>query len=336
MDNIRAAHINGRKGKGHYIEVKMVDSDPDKYLGRIHRMLVNKTFRNSRYKIFIKHGIKDREIYKLPYFPDRIVQHAIMRVLEPIWERSLIRDTYSAIKGRGIHDGVSRMKTFLRDEYGTRYCLKMDVRHFYPSVDHDVMRMVVRKKIKCPGTLWLLDEIIGSAPGIPIGNYLSQYLGNLYLSGFDWWIKGTERVKYYARYCDDIVILHHDKSYLHELRKKCSEYLGRNLRLKIKDNWQVFPVKSRGIDFLGYRFFGQYTLIRKRIANDFKRKVRYIAYNYSELSHQKIVNRIMSYYGWLKHGNGYNLWMAHITPGIAQIVDDSCNKSGTHNPMEKI
>ena len=334
MDNLAGAHRNAKKRKTHYTEVKMVDSDPGLFLGHIHRMLRDKTFRNSDYEIFVKRGRKNREIYKLPYYPDRIIQHAAMQVLEPIWERTLIRDTYSAIKGRGIHDGVRRMKRFLQDEPGTRYCLKMDVRKFYPSVDHDILRDVVRRKIKCPDTLWLMDEIIGSAPGIPIGNYMSQYFGNLYLSEFDWWMKGTHRLRYYARYCDDVVVLHHDKSYLHDLRRECADFLRDRLRLDLKSNWQVFPVAVRGVDFLGYRFFGSHTLIRKRIGQDFKRKVRLVALRYPKMTHSQIVNRIMSYYGWLKHGDGHNLWRSQITPGIRQIVAEACAKARTHNPME--
>ena len=157
----------------------------------IHDMLKNLTFKNSPYQVFLKktESGKIREIYKLPYFPDRIIHHCIMQIMEPIWFPTLIRDTYSSIKGRGIHDGVNRVKKALRDETGTRYCFKMDIKKFYPSVDHNVLKRVIRKKIKDRDLLWLLDEIIDSTKGLPIGNYLSQYFGNLYLSELYHWVK---------------------------------------------------------------------------------------------------------------------------------------------------
>ena len=153
---------------------------------------------------------KRREIYQLPYFPDRITHHAIMNILEPIWVSVFTSDTYSCIKNRGIHAAAKRLKRELKlDPEGTKYCLKIDVRKFYPSIDHEILKQVVRRKIKDKRLLWLLDEIIDSADGVPIGNYLSQYFANLYLAYFDHWIK-EERIKYYYRYADDIVILGSD------------------------------------------------------------------------------------------------------------------------------
>ncbi|MBF0258366.1 MAG: RNA-directed DNA polymerase, partial [Desulfamplus sp.] len=240
-------------------------------------------------------------IYKLPYFPDRIVHHCIMNVVEPIWEKTLIRDTYSSLKGRGVHDGVKRVKSFLKDKVGTQYCLKLDIKKFYPSIDHDILKRIIRKKVKCNNTLSLLDEIIDSAPGVPIGNYLSQYFGNLYLGELDHWCKEILRIRYYARYCDDIVVFSDNKQHLHEVYKQIELYCRETLNLNIKGNWQVFPTRVRGVDFLGYRFFGDYTLIRKRIVIEFKKKMKTGDVNKSSVS----------YYGWLKHGNGHRLWMKY-------------------------
>ena len=238
LSNIKLAHINARRGKLHYSEVKIVDANPERYFMKIYNMLKNKTFHNSRYKIFtIFDKGKERKIFKLPYFPDRIIHHCIMNILEPIWTKSLIADTYSSLKGRGIHKGVKRVKKVLRDREGTRYCLKMDIHKFYPSIDHNILKQVIRKKIKDKDLLWLLDEIIDSAEGIPIGNYLSQYFGNLYLSELDHWLKEQKRCKYLFRYCDDMVILYSNKRRLGELRKEISNYLNVNLNLVLKDNW---------------------------------------------------------------------------------------------------
>jgi RNA-directed DNA polymerase len=333
-DNIVLAHENARRGKRHYREVKMVDDDPEKYLGQIRDLLVNKTFRNSSYVVFdLEEGGKIRRIAKLPYYPDRIIHHCIMNVLEPIWMRLFVRDTYSSMKGRGGHDGLRRMHEFLKDEAGTTYCLKLDVRKFYPSVDHDILKQIVRRKIKCSDTLGLLDEIIDSAPGLPIGNYLSQYLANLYLTYFDHWVKEVKGMKYYARYCDDIVILNGDKARLHALMDEIHEYFGRELKLTVKPNWQVFPTRVRGIDFLGYRFFGSHTLIRKRIAKAFKTKANRIARLKQATAGD--VNGMMSYYGWFVHADGRNLWNKYV-PQIFRPIADACMLAGITNPIRRI
>jgi RNA-directed DNA polymerase len=306
IENIKLANKNAQKGKSKYSEVKLVNENPEKYILEIHNILKNKTFKNSEYEVFkrLDRG-KEREIFKLPYFPDRIIHHCIMQVLEPIWMKIFIQDTYASMKHRGIHAGVKRMKLFLKDKTNTQYCLKLDIKKFYPSIDHDILKKIVRKKIKCKDTLWILDEIIDSAKGLPIGNYLSQFLSNLYLAYFDHWIKEEKSIKYYSRYCDDIIVLHNSKEFLHVLLKDIKYYLETNLNLTVKHNWQIFPTKIRGIDFLGYRFFGKYTLIRKSISKEFLFKVKNL--NSKEILTKSNVCSLMSYFGWIIHGNGYNL-----------------------------
>lgn len=332
MDNIRNAHRNAKKGKSHYHEVQMVNANEEYYLPKIQDMLLNKTFRNSEYTTFMKlDSKKEREIFKLPYFPDRIIHHCIVQVLEPIWVNSLIADTYSSLKGRGIHKGVTRIKAALKDRENTTYCLKMDVRKFYPSIDHNILKTVLQQKIKDPDVMWILSEIIDSTDGVPIGNYLSQHFGNLYLSGFDHWMKEIQGCRYYFRYCDDIVILHSSKEHLAGLRLEVSRYLEQNLKLQLKNNWQVFPVDIRGIDFLGYRFYHTHTTLRKSIATRFKQTI-----SQTKKTNPKtigMVNSIMSYHGWMNYANCHNLRRCSIDTQIRSIVDELCTKNGTHNPL---
>ena len=335
MENIKLAHKNARKGKLYYSEVKMVENNPEKYFTEIHNMLKNKTFRNSEYEVFMrKDRGKEREIFKLPYFPDRIIHHCIMNILEPIWMKTLIKDTYSSLKGRGIHKGVKRVKLALKDRENTKYCLKMDVRKFYPSIDHDILKQTIRKKIKDKDLLWLLDEIIDSAKGVPIGNYLSQYFGNLYLSGLDHWLKEQKRCKYTFRYCDDICVLQSDKKHLSKSRKDISDYLRTELNLKLKDNWQIFPVDKRGIDFLGYRFFHDYILLRKSTATRFKRRMKQIKKRHKHLTPINILSGIMSYYGWMKYADCHRLQKKYIDNNIKRIVKIICITNKLHNPLE--
>ena len=334
MENIKLAHINARKGKAHYKEVQMVNANPEYHLSQIQDMLRDKTFKNSEYEIFIKNDSgKEREIYKLPYFPDRIIHHCIMNILEPIWVSTLITDTYSSLKGRGIHKGVIRITKALKNKDNTTYCLKMDVRKFYPSIDHDILKTIIKQKIKDQDVLWILDEIIDSTKGVPIGNYLSQHFGNLYLSGLDHFMKEQMGCKYYFRYCDDIVILHSDKTHLSNLRNVISNYLESNLNLTLKDNWQIFPVNKRGIDFLGYRFYHDHTLLRKSISTKFKQRINQIKKEHNNLTPINILSGIMSYNGWMKYSDSYNLKSKYIDAEIKSIVANVCSINGIHNPM---
>ena len=333
MENIKVAHVNARKGKSHYREVKQVDANPERYFKRIHYMLKNKAFHNSRYKVFNHFdGGKIRTIYKLPYFPDRIIHHCIMQVVEPIWISTLIPNTFACIKQRGIHKGVKKIKEALRDEIGTKYCLKCDVKKFYPSVEHDTLKAIIRKKIKDPDLLWLLDIIIDSAPGIPIGNYLSQHFGNLYLSEIDHKMKEVVRCKHYFRYCDDIVILHHSKEFLHNVKEQLIVWLF-DLKLTLKENWQIFPVDDRSIDFLGYKFFHRYILLRKSTATKFKKKMNWIKAHYKKMEPISIISTVMSYYGWLIHANCLNLIRCGIDYDIRNIVRKTCLQNKIHNPL---
>lgn len=331
MENITLAHKNAQKGKRHYTEVKRVNRHEGAYLDHLQTVLLAGQYRTSEYKVRVRKDTgKKRTIHVLPYYPDRIVHHCVMNVLEPIWERSLIRDTYSAIKGRGVHDGVRRLKKMLRDRDGTKYCLKMDVRKFYPSVDNETLKQILRLKTKCRDTLALLDEIVDSAPGIPIGNYLSQYFGNLYLSPFDHWVKEDLGARFYARYCDDMVILGSSKAWLHEVRKRISEYLQQNLNLELKGNWQVFPTGTRGIDFLGYRLFGERTLVRKSIAKRCKRRICKV----SRRTWLTCPNVVMSYYGWLKYADAQGLWLRCVDESVRRNVALACVQAGHTNPLQ--
>jgi len=295
--NLLLAEKNARRGKQHQYGVVTFDKDPEHKIIALHESLNNKTYKTSPYKTFNILDPKPREIFCLPYYPDRIVHHAIMIPLEKIFVSTFTSDTYSCIKRKGIHAAVRSVKKALKDKEGTKYCLKIDIKKFYPSVDHDILKQLLRKKIKDNDLLELLDEIIDSAPGLPIGNYLSQYLANFYLAYFDHWIKETMGVKNYWRYADDIVITLDNKQDLHRLRVAITEYLRDNLKLTVKGNYRVFLVASCGIDFLGYVFYHTHTRLRKGIKQNYFRM----------LSNNPNSKSKASYYGWMLHANCINL-----------------------------
>ncbi len=320
MENLILAHKNASRNKSWYKEVKEINRNKEYYLKQLQQSLIDKTYKTSDYETFIRNdGTKEREIFKLPYYPDRICQWAILQVIEPILLKKFTKDTYSSIPNRGIHSCYSEALKTLKDEENCKYCLKLDVKKFYPSIDREILKGIYRKVFKDDDLLWLLDEIINSADGdkgVPIGNYLSQYSGNLYLSEFDHWIKEEKRVKYYFRYMDDMVILSNDKNYLHSLRVDIQDYLNTRLNLTLKSNYQVFPTFTRGLDFVGYRFFKDYILLRKSTCKKFKEKMLKIKLKIErgkELNYTDYC-AVQSYKGWLKWCNSYRLQQKYLEP----------------------
>lgn len=296
IENLILAEKKARRGKKNTYGVTQHDKNRGCNLITLQNQLMSLEFTTSPYTTFIIKEPKEREIFRLPFYPDRICHHAIMNVLEKIWVGSFTKDTYGCVKERGIHGALRALKKDLKNKNETKYCLKIDIKKFYPSVNHSILKTIIRKKIKDEELLHVLDNIINSAPGIPIGNYLSQYFGNVYLNVFDHYIKENKKIKYYYRYVDDIVILHNSKEHLHELLKDIENFLSENLDLIVKKNHQVFPVESRGIDFVGYKFYHTHVLLRKEIKKSFARAVK-----------KNNPQSLASYYGWAVHCNSNNL-----------------------------
>lgn len=320
MDNLKLAHKRARRDKSYYKEVKMVNSDEDYYLGLIRSMLKSETYEVSEYtRSIIDDKGKDRELCKLPYFPDRIVQWAIMLQIEPIFEKVFTHFTCASLPNRGAKRVISLMDKYMKDYEGTQYCLKFDISHFYPSINHTVLKTLLRKKFKDERLLKLLDKIIDSTDGehgIPIGSYLSQYFGNFYLSYFDHWLKEKLKIKYVVRYMDDVVIFGSDKHDLHIKKKQIGIYLKKYLDLDFKDNWQVFPTNSRGVDFVGYRFFHGYRLLRKKILKRMKKRLKIVrrkVKNNFKLTYKDWA-ATNSYLGWIIHCDSYRLQNKYFAP----------------------
>lgn len=316
FDNLVLAHKKARKKKSHYTEVQDVDSNLENRIKNLHFILSNEIYyvNKNDYKTrkIIDKG-KEREIMALPYYPHRIVQWAIMNKIEERLLKSFVVDTYASISGRGSHLCLSKLKKVLvKKSDETIYCLKLDIKKYYPSIDNDILFGLVQKIIKDKQLLRLLKIIIFSTgtKGQPIGSLLSQWFGNLYLNGLDHYIKENLKTKYYYRYCDDIVILGSDKGILREKLNLIRNYLENVLKLDLKENYQIFPIDKRGIDFLGYRVFRGYVLLRKRVLKQMKKKLSKIS-SKNKLSYNEhcVLN---SYCGWIKHCNHNRLFDKYI------------------------
>jgi hypothetical protein len=231
-----------------------------------------------------------------------------------------------------------RLRQFLRNKEDTQYCLKFDISHFYPSVDHDILLDLIKHRIKCEDTLWLLEEIIRSPGGnknIPIGNYLSQYFAQIYLDPLDRWLKEEKKARYYIRYGDDGVILHRDRQFLKTLLVEISEFMRDELQLTINPKSRVVPVDAAGIDFLGYRTYRTHARLRKRSAVRLKARIRHIEKNYQHMDPQTVVCTVMSYIGWVDFCNGYNLVNKYIicNSRLQSAMDHATRELGIDNPL---
>lgn len=321
VENLREADEKARKGKIKTYGVKVHDKNREANIQSLHEALLTKTFKTSAYDIFTIYEPKERLIYRLPYYPDRIVHHAIMNILEPIWVRTFTHNTFSCVKGRGI-EGCARYVDRIFEKYKGKpmYCLKIDIKKYYPSIDHDVMKRIVRRKIKDKDLLWLLDEIIDSAEGLPIGNYLSQYLANLYLCYF--MHRVNENLKLDAsEYADDITFFASTKEELREAFKEIKRMVEEELNLKIKGNYQIFPISEnrydksgRALDYVGYKFYRKQKLIRKSIKKNFCKTVSRLNRRQKQLDAKAYKQAVAPWLGWAKHSDSKHLLKSIIKP----------------------
>lgn len=305
-DNIELAFRKARKGKSWQNTIKKFENDYDKNITHIQNVLERKQFKSSEYKIKEIYEPKYRTIYILPFNPDRIVQHALMNIIEPIWDNLFYFHSYACRKGKGQHKGSRKCMEYVR-KYD--YCLKMDISKFYPSINKEILMNIIKQKIKCRSTINLLSEIINSTNGttnVPIGNYTSQWFGNLYLNELDKFIKHSLKIKPYIRYCDDFCIFSNYSYELNTCRNKIVKYLNKNLQLSLS-KYSIFPV-SQGVDFLGYRHFRNKILLRKSTAKRVKRRMKLIPdlYKQGKISKSYIISTIASTEGWLKWANTHN------------------------------
>jgi retron-type reverse transcriptase len=311
-ENLIRSQYNAQRSKKESAEIRKFNENISDNLYKLYEMLKSETYQPGKYRTKTVYETKKRVLMIAPFFPDRIIHHCIINVLGNVWARSFIDNTYACIKGRGIHKCMEDIHSdLLVHRKRTKYCLKIDVKKFYDNVDHSVLKTMLRYRIADESMLRLLDTIIdstGTDKGLPIGNYTSQYLANLYLSYFDRWAKEEVNLRYYYRYMDDIVILHRSKEYLHDILDQIGLYFGAELKLEIKHNWQIFPVDARGIDFVGFKQNHYGILLRKGILMRFYAKYKEICERYQVEDITTIKHLFPSEYGWItkcseKHTN---------------------------------
>ena len=296
---------------------------------QLYRDLKNGSYKHGVYKGFWIHDPKVRHIHKATV-RDRVLHHAIFRMLNPIFEPTFISNSFSCRIGKGTHKGVETLTNMLRkaSRNGTQTCyaLKCDVRRFFDSVDHKMLFKALEQKIKDEKTLCLLREIISSystgselarerestalrAKGIPIGNLTSQMFANIYMNEFDQFVKHGLKIKNYIRYTDDFIIIFQNEDYLKQIIPILQNFLSENLKLELHPNKITIKKFHQGVDFLGYVNFPHHRLLRtktkKRILRKIKKNIQY--FEEGSLSKKTLDSSFNSYLGVLSHADGYKL-----------------------------
>ncbi len=297
FENLHSAYLKARKGKQYRNEILEFSYNLEENLLKLQAELKSKTYKHGKYREFVVCDSKKRLIKAAP-FRDRVVHHALCNVIEPIFEKGFIGDSYACRKGKGTHRAIKRVEEFWRSAEDSQnfkekrlYCLQCDVSKYFDSIDHEILMSIIRKKISDRDTLRLIEEVVSSdghkrfhenlfdyrMTGIPIGNLTSQLFANIYLNELDRFVKHGLGEKSYVRYMDDFLILSHDKGSLQLLKQEIKEFLADNLELALHPTKaNVFPV-DKGIDFLGYRIFGgagEYRLLRKSTIKRFMKKMK--------------------------------------------------------------
>jgi len=274
-------------------------------LWQLHRELVDKRYDPGKYHNFKIYEPKERIISAAPY-RDRIVHHAIHNVLEPIFEPTFIYDSYATRKGKGTHAAIDRFQQFSRKNI---YVLKCDVQKYFPSVDHSILMGLIKRKVGCSSTIWLIDKILSSHCNddrgrMPIGNLTSQFFANIYLNGMDHFIKENLRCKYYVRYMDDFVIFHNDKQFLWHVKREVEKYLGM-LKLRLHDSkCRVFKTEN-GVPFLGMLVFPDKRRLKRTSIVRFKRRLKKFQtlHKNNMLALPHIIQSIRAWIGHAIHAN---------------------------------
>jgi len=270
----RSAHMASR-GRRYRNSTADFNFFLEEEIGRLHKELLAKTYRHGKYRLFKIYDPKERNIAAAP-FRDRVVHHAVHDVIEPIIDKSFIYDSYACRKDKGTHKAVDRAQSFLR---ANSFCFHGDIKQYFPSISHRIIKQILRAKIKDKDALWLLDEIIDSArtlpayeagTGLPIGNLTSQFFANLYLNELDYFVKFNLKIRYYLRYMDDFLIFNNDKKELSGIKQKIRRLLTSRLELCLhEDKSQIYSVCG-GIKFLGFRLFSWH----RRLATDNVKRFR--------------------------------------------------------------
>ena len=329
LDNLILAWRKARKGKTKKDYVIEFEKKLRKNLLKLHKELKNQTYKPKHLQTFILRDPKTRKISKSD-FRDRIVHHAIVNIIEPIFEKVFIYDSCASRIGKGNLFALERFYKFLRRISGNGkviknnfddsnfiygYCLKADIKHYFEEVNHKILIKIIKKKIEDERVIRLIRRILNNLPkgqirggtkkGMPLGNLTSQFFANVYLNDLDYFIKHKLKIRYYIRYVDDFVILHSSKKQLEIWKKEISRFLKQKLNLELHPQKSRIVPLSKGIDFVGFRNFYYFKLLRKRNIKNMFFKIQ--QYKNGRIDKEKILESYQSWQAYAKWADSFIL-----------------------------
>lgn len=299
VENLLDAWREFRKGKKMKVDVMEFEYNLMNNILDLHSDLKNKIYSHGDYYAFKVNDPKPRDIHKASV-RDRVLHHAVYKILYPLYDKTFIADSYSCRVNKGTHRAIYRFEKHTRkvsqNYTGQCWVLKCDIRKFFASVDQSTLLTILQKKIVDRDILYLLQNIIQSfnsgmvGKGLPLGNLTSQLLVNIYMNEFDQYVKQTLRQKYYIRYADDFVFVARDRLELEMVRQKCEAFLTQTLKLSMNPDKVFIKTIYSGIDFLGWVHFARHRVLRASTKRRMLRGVK--------------ATNVTSYLGMLSHGNG--------------------------------
>lgn len=313
-DNLSLAFNKAKKGKSTKLYVIEFEKSLKENLHQLRIELLIHSYRPRPLAVFILRDPKTRRISKSE-FRDRIVHHALCNIIEPLFDKTFIYDSYANRKGKGVLKAIKKFNQFKlrvsKNNTSTCYVLKADIEHYFETVDHKVLLGILSRRIKDDKIHWLIRIILSNycSKGMPLGNLTSQFFANVYLNELDQFVKHKLRAKFYIRYVDDFVILNPSKSLLDNYRQQIGLFLNSNLQLKL----HPFKVKildyNRGIDFLGLKIFPHHILLKKRNLIKFKNKINALSAEYfnGSIDYDEIYDSLEGWMAYAKQADTYNL-----------------------------
>jgi retron-type reverse transcriptase len=332
------AYLPCRKKKRTTFDALKYEINAEENTYELEQELTDRTYHPLRSLLFVCHKPKQREIFAAA-FRDRIVHHLLVNEYKPIYEPIFIHDSYACRDGKGTHAAKERLEKFTRqitkNGHIRAYYLQLDITDFFTSIDKQLLFTIIQRKVKNPDILWLTQKVLfwdcttsyvhkgdkqllfnippnkslfgkENRSGLPIGNLTSQYFANIYLNELDQFVKHVLKAHYYLRYVDDFVLLSPDASQLRAWQAQIEEFLINRLKLRLHPKRRKLLPISNGIDFLGYIIRPQYVLVRRRVINNLKEKIRQFRQERKK-DFRKLHDMVASYMGHFKHANSYRL-----------------------------
>lgn len=313
FSNALKAYHKARKCKRYRPDVLEFEADREANLIHAVEVLKTGTYEPGQYRVFKVWEPKERVIMALPFF-DRVIQHMIVNLIEPVFEKRFFFHSYACRKGKGVHEASETLSRWLYRleilEGKKLYAIKGDIHHYFQSVDHEILKCEIRRYISDEALLKILDRIIdhnGIFPpgvGIPVGNLTSQLFANVYLNKLDQFVKHGLKVKYYVRYMDDFIILSEDPAELRRLLAEIENFLRRELRLELNPKTTILAAKN-GINFVGYIHYADHKKIRKAAMRRLKKLLR--AFETGEIELEYFDRSIESRFGHMGHADTFRL-----------------------------